>query len=235
MHMTNTVRTYSSPIALPAVQDLREIPLLTDLSDGALARVASVAIRRSYASGEMITLEDDPCQAVYFIVEGQVRVYRLSFNGREQVLMRLGPGQALNTVSSFQPDGLNHAHAQALTPVTLYAIPRDDFLHLVATCPELATATLRDFADRLYHLANLVENLSLHTVRGRLARFLLQQAETGGVTRHWTQQEIATHVGTVRDMVGRTLRDFADRGLVRVERQRITLLDRAGLEVEAQD
>jgi len=79
-----------------------------------------------------------------------------------------------------------------------------------------------------------VEDLSLHTVRGRLARFLLEQAETDETTRRWTQEEIAAHLGTVRDMVGRTLRAFADAGLVRMERQRIMLLDREGLEAEAQ-
>jgi CRP/FNR family transcriptional regulator len=71
-------------------------------------------------------------------------------------------------------------------------------------------------------------------VRGRLARFLLEQAEAGAVTRRWTQEEIAAYLGTVRDMVGRTLRAFADAGLVRLERQRIVLLDREGLEAEAE-
>jgi CRP/FNR family transcriptional regulator len=208
--------------------------MLADLSDDAISRLGRAAIRRTYAAGEMITFEADACQAAYFIVEGQVRIYRLSFNGREQVLMRLGPGEVFNTVSSLRPSGLNHAHAQALTSATLYAVPKDEFLDLITTCPELAIATLRNFAHRIGHLANLVEDLSLHTVRGRLARFLLQHAEAGGITRHWTQQEIATHVGTVRDMVGRTLRDFAGEGLIRMERQRIALLDRPGLEAEAQ-
>jgi CRP-like cAMP-binding protein len=101
---------------------------------------------------------------------------------------------------------------------------------------------LKDFADRLDHLTNLVEDLSLRTVRGRLARFLLEHAppgpsgsiDAGGVTRRWTQDEIAAHLGTVRDMVGRTLRSFGDAGLIRMDRQRIVLLDREALEAEAQ-
>ena len=79
-------------------------------------------------------------------------------------------------------------------------------------------------------------------MRGRLARFLLEHVSTelggsaGGSesTRRWTQDEIAAHVGTVRDMVGRTLRAFVAAGLVRMDRQRIVLLDREGLEAEAQ-
>ena len=223
-------------------QALRRISLFNGFSDGALARVADAAIRRTYTPGEIIIIEGDPCQAAYFVAEGQVRVYRLSPGGREQVLVQLGPGQAFNTVPPFQPRGINHANVEALTPVTLYAIPCDDLHRLVGECPEMALALLRDFAGRLDHLANLVEDLSLRTVRGRLARFLLEHASTdlsgtaeaGTVTQHWTQEEIAVHLGTVRDMVGRTLRAFADAGLVRMDRQRLVLLDREGLEAEAQ-
>jgi CRP-like cAMP-binding protein len=215
-------------------QALRRIELLSGLSDAALARLARLAVRRTYDSGQVILVEGSPCEAVYFVAEGEVNVSRISPTGREQVLARLGPGQAFNTVPPFQPQPTNHATVQALTPVTLYAIPCEDLLRLVGECPELALAILRDFAGRLDHLTHLVEDLSLRTVRSRLARFLLRQAEAGEVTREWTQEEIATYLGTVREMVGRTLRGLADAGLVRVDRERIILLDREGLEAEAQ-
>ncbi len=223
-------------------QALRRISLFNGLSDSALARVADAAIRRTYTPGEIIIIEGDPCQAAYFVAEGQVRVYRLSPGGREQVLVQLGPGQAFNTVPPFKPHGVNHATVEALMPGTLYAIPCDDLHRLVGECPEMALALLRDFAGRLDHLTNLVEDLSLRTVRGRLARFLLERASTDlsgtaeadVVTQRWTQEEIAVHLGTVRDMVGRTLRAFADAGLIQMYRQRLVLLDREGLEAEAQ-
>ncbi|MCD6554756.1 MAG: Crp/Fnr family transcriptional regulator [Anaerolineae bacterium] len=216
------------------VQALRRISLFADLSDDALIRIARVARSQTYVPGEVITIRGEPCRAAYFIAEGQVRVYRLSPGGREQVLVQLGPGQAFNMVPLFKPHGANHATVEALTPVTLYAITCKDLHRLVGECPELALALLRDFASRLDHLTNLVEDLSLRTVRGRLARFLLEHGETNAITRRWTQEEIAAHLGTVRDMVGRTLRAFADAGLVRMDRQRIVLLDREGLEAEAQ-
>jgi len=216
------------------VQALRRISLFADLSDDALIRIARVARSQTYVPGEVITIRGEPCRAAYFIAEGQVRVYRLSPGGREQVLVQLGPGQAFNMVPLFKPHGVNHATVEALTPVTLYAITCKDLHRLVGECPELALALLRDFASRLDHLTNLVEDLSLRTVRGRLARFLLEHGETNATTQRWTQEEIAAHLGTVRDMVGRTLRAFADAGLVRMDRQRIVLLDREGLEAEAQ-
>lgn len=215
-------------------QALRRIALFAGLSADTLAGIGRVAQARSYSPGEMILLEGEPCQAAYFIATGQVRVYRLSPSGREQVLVQLGPGQAFNTVPPFQPRGVNHASVEAITAVTLYGIPSDDLLRLVSECPELGLALLRDFAERLDHLTNLVEDLSLRTVRGRLARFLLENAEQGQVARRWTQDDIAARLGTVRDMVGRTLRAFADAGLLRLERQRIVLLDREGLQAEAE-
>lgn len=214
-------------------QALRRIPIFAALSDDALARVAGVAHARAYEPGEIVIFEGDPCRAAYFIAEGEVRVYRLSPSGREQVLARLGPSQAFNTVPPFHPGGVNHATVEALTPTTAYVVSTDDLRRLVGECPELALALLQDFADRLDHLTNLVEDLSLRTVRGRLARFLLEHADEGGVARRWTQDEVAVHLGTVRDMVGRALRAFADAGLVRMDRQRIVLLDREGLEAEA--
>jgi CRP/FNR family cyclic AMP-dependent transcriptional regulator len=216
------------------VRALRRISLFADLSDDALDRIARVSYARTYAPGEIVIFEGDPCEAVYFVVAGQVRVYRLSTGGREQVLARLGPGQSFNTVPPFKPAGVNHATVEALMPTDVYVITCKDFRRLVGECRELAVAMLEDFAGRLDHLTSLVEDLSLRTVRGRLARFLLEHADSGGVTRRWTQEEIAAHLGTVRDMVGRTLRAFVDGGLVQMERQRIVLLDREGLEAEAE-
>lgn len=214
------------------VDALRRISLFADLPHETLARLARVAIRRIYEEDEIIILEGAPPRAAYFISRGHARASRVSPEGREQVLVRLGPGQSFNTVPLFQPDGVNHATVQAVDRVTLYAVAREDLLRLVRHDATLAMALLRDFADRLDHLTDLVEDLSLRTVRGRLARFLLDQAEEGEVTATWTQAEIAARLGTVREMISRTLRTFADAGLIRMDHQRIVLLDREGLEAE---
>ena len=226
------MRARQSPTEL--LQELHRIPLFAALSPDSLASVAEVAVRRVYAAGETVIVEGERCEAAYFIASGQVRVYRLSPGGREQVLARLTTGQAFSAVPSFLPNGLNHATVQTLTDTTLYAVLRDDLLRLVGYSPELGRALLQDFAARLDHLTNLVEDLSLRTVRGRLVRFLLEHADAREFSRRWTQDEIAASLGTVRDMVGRSLRAFDDAGLIRMDRQRIKLLDREGLEFEAQ-
>ncbi len=83
-------------------------------------------------------------------------------------------------------------------------------------------------------MSDTVEDLALHTVRARLARFLLSRKSNGAhPAQHWTQEEIAAHIGTVRDVVGRTLRSFAQQDLIRRERGRLVVIDRPGLEHEA--
>jgi CRP/FNR family transcriptional regulator len=215
------------------VDRLRRVSLFADLPEETLSRLASVLVQRSYAPDETIILEGAPFQAAYFLAQGHVRLLRTSRDGREQVLARLGPGQSFNTVPLFQPQGTNYATAQAADQVTLYAIAKDDLQRMVNDHPALALALLRDLADRLDHLTDLVEDLSLRTVRGRLARLLLEEAEAGEVTRRWTQAQIAARLGTVREVIGRTLRALADAGHIRIDRQRIVLLDREGLEAEA--
>lgn len=223
------------------VQTLQRVPLFSGLPERVLRRLAEVAVRREYAPGEVVILEGEPCREVYFVAEGEVRAVRTAPDGREQVLARLGPGGALNVVPPFLPRQVNHATVQAVTSAVLYAVPVPDFLRLVNECPELTRVLLEDFARRLDRLSRLVEDLSLRTVRERLARFLLEHAEgkkgaeAGAATlvRRWTQEEIAAQIGTVREVVARTLRAFADAGLLKIEGHRIILLDREGLEKEA--
>jgi len=217
------------------IQALRDIRLLAGLSEATLRCLADVVTRRAYPAGTLIVVEGEPCEAVYFILAGHVEVYRMSSQGRQQVLARLGPGQTFNTVPLFRSEQTNHASVVARTDVTVYTASTGDFLHALRLCPDLALAILQDFAERLAHLTDLVEDLSLRPVRTRLVRFLLQQADESAVTSKWTQDEMAAHLGTVRDMIGRSLRALSDENLIRLDRGRIILLDRAALEAEAQN
>lgn len=215
-------------------RELSAIPLFATLSERTLLQLGRIALRRTYAPGTLILLEGEPCTAVFFIITGQVRIYRLSPQGRQQVLAILGAGQSFNTVPPFVPEATNPASVEAVGETTVLTLRKEDFLQLVRRCADLSWAILEDFAVRLLHLTDLVEDLALRSVRGRLARFLLEQADGVQTTRPWTQDEIAAHLGTVRDVVGRSLRGLAEAGLVRMERGRIVLLDREGLEAEAE-
>jgi CRP-like cAMP-binding protein len=220
---------------MPNLQtQLKKIAIFSHLSARTLDCIAEAVIPRDFAAGTQVLLTGESCTTVYFVAAGTVRVYRLSIEGRKQVLIHLDPGQSLNVVPALLEAEVAHnlSSAEALTDVTLYAISRADFLHLLDRCPELATVVLRNFATRLAHLTQLVADLSLRTVRARLARFLLEQSEAEAPVR-WTHAEIAAYIGTVRVVVSRTLRDFAAEGILNVQRQRIAVADRDALIREA--
>lgn len=225
---------------------LKGIKLFRGLSEAALADIARYGQFRTYARDEHIVLEGDRCEAAYFVVSGEVRVYRVSPEGREQVLVRLRSGRAFNTVPPFQSHGHNPANVAAMTKSTILVLRSNDFLRLTLAHSDLTMAMFRDLAGRLVHLTNLVESLGLYSVQERLVRFLLDQADQhteqasrseGGpdedtrpaVIQRWTQQDIAAHLGTVRDVIGRTLRALEDDGLIRLDRGKIALVDRGKL------
>lgn len=212
---------------------LRQIKLLSSLSEETLVQLKQQFLPRHYQPGEYIQHEADPAPGGYFITSGRVQILRTSAEGREQILSNLGPGEAFNIVPLFQPDGSNRATARALSPVFLYYLPREAFLRLVERHPDLAIAMLKDFAGKLSNLTQLVEQLSLHSIRERLARFLIDQADHAEPSGRWTQDEMAAQLGTVRDVVGRILRSFEDAGFIERRQGRIVLLNRSALEAEA--
>ena len=215
------------------IQELKGIALFQDLSFSTQEVIARVCIQRSYGRGELIQIVGDPCEAVYFIRSGVVQVLRSSPEGREQVLEALAAGGVFNIVPPLTNLPQNRASARAVSDVHLIVMKVDEYQMLLENNNEFANQMLKEFARRLSHLTDLVENLSLYPVRARLARFLLRTADQQQINVSWTQDEIAAQLGTVRDVIGRTLRTFEDACYLRREREKILLIDRAGLESEA--
>jgi CRP/FNR family transcriptional regulator len=214
-------------------QILLQLPLFSRLDDKAVRGILPYVHERAFSSGQIIVVEGDACQAVYFVARGLARTQRLSPEGRVQVLAYLGPGSPFGLVPAID-GGAHQATVSAVSDATLYTIACQRFLQIMREHQPVAQAVLERMAADVRRLSDMVEDLALHTVRTRLARFLLNQAESPQPpARHWTQVEIATHIGTAREMVGRTLRDFANDGLIRRERGRIVVIDREGLERQA--
>jgi CRP/FNR family transcriptional regulator len=214
------------------VQALSKLTFFSRFGNDALLEIASYIQEHTFSPSQMVILEGEPCQAVYFVAQGVVRTHRLSPEGREQVLAYFGPGEPFNLIPVLD-GGPTLATVDAVTGATLYTIPCDSFQQIMRDHHEVALAVMERLAAEVRRLSDMVENLALHTVRTRLARFLLAQAEDTQSPKHWTQEEIATHIGTVRDVVGRALRAFAEDGLIRRERGRLVVMDQAGLEREA--
>jgi CRP/FNR family cyclic AMP-dependent transcriptional regulator len=219
------------PMAV-AVQTLSKLSFFSGLGNDVLSEIAPHITERTYSPGQVIILEGEPCQTVYFVAQGVVRIHRLSPEGREHVLAYLGPGEPFNLVPALD-GGSNLATVDAVSDTRLYIIPCERFRRIMRDHHEMALAVIERLSAEVRRLSDAVEDLALHTVRTRLARFLLAHADGTQPSRRWTQEEVAAQIGTVRDVVGRALRTFANEGLIRRQRGRLVVIDRAGLEREA--
>ncbi len=210
---------------------LKSIPYFADLNDQTLATVIRSALQRTYQPNQIILTEGDSSNGLYLIESGWVKVVKISFDGREQVLTTLGAGDTFNMLSVFTPEP-NQASVMALEKTVVWLIPRDKMNQLLDQNPDMAKVIIRDLADKMIHLVGLVEDLSLRSIEERLARLLLAHAEEDTLQRRrWaTQAEMANRIGTVPDVLNRILRKLVEDQLIRVSRAQIQIIDRAGLE-----
>lgn len=213
--------------------DVDNLPLFKSLDAKTRLAIAQSAFQRDLPAGQSVVIEGMPAEFGYFILAGHVRVLRMSMDGRVQVMARLGEGSPLNFISLLVDDRLNRATIETLTRVRLLTLDATAFDRLITTYSDFSALLLRSFAQRIAHMSDLAANLSLYTVRARLAQFLMSLADQSPIAGGWTQDEIAAQIGTVRDVVGRLLREFEAEGMISRERQKITLVDREKLEKTA--
>ncbi len=205
---------------------LRSVPYFSTLGPEEINRIAKETFERSFGKGEVLFLEGEHCSGLYVVKTGRIRIFKSSPEGREQVLLTAGAGTTFNDVPVFD-GGPNPASASALEPSIVYVIPRETLLSLVADCP-VAKSIIELFAARLRHLTTVVENLSFRSVVSRLAKMLLDLAVAEGESSpvpRLTQDEMATIVGSVRDVVGRALRALEKKNAIKIEGQRILVID----------
>jgi CRP/FNR family transcriptional regulator len=206
---------------------LRRMPYFAPLDEATLRLIASRAITRAYAAGEMIALEGEPCAGLFIVQAGRAKIIRLSLQGREHILHIAGPGESFNDVPVFD-GGPNPATVQAMEDSVLLIIERAVLTDMLNRYPQLAQAVISVLARRCRDLVAMVEDLSLRSVTARLAGLLLKQAaQPDALTL--TRAQMAARLGTVREMVSRSLRELEQGGLVRLDGSRIVLLDRDGL------
>lgn len=210
--------------------ELENIPLLANLSRPTRQAIAQRSFKQKTPGGKTFVIEGAPAEFGYFVIAGQARVLRMSEDGRLQVLGRFGRGAPLNILSLISESQRNRASIEALTSLKTLVLSSDDFTHLLENYLDFSNSLLQVFAQRMAKMTDLAARLSLYSVRARLAQFLIELAKLPEAAGGWTQDEIAAQIGTVRDVVGRTLRDFTAQGLIKRDRQRITLLDRPGLD-----
>ncbi len=230
-----------TPAASRLDPELARTPYFAGLDAGALAEVRRAVRQRKAAAAEAILIEGMPCEGLYFVVAGQVRLIRTAAEGRQHVLRVLGPGASFNDVAVFD-GGPNSDGAVAVGPTTIGFISKADVTSLLDRHPEIARAALKLLSSRQRVLGTVVEDLALRDVTARVARLLLgcighhdhiiEKAEFACV--RITHQEIASMVGSVREVVQRALKELERDRAITLERARIHIRDQAQLEQWAQ-
>jgi CRP/FNR family transcriptional regulator, cyclic AMP receptor protein len=218
---------------------LAKVPIFSGLAEGELAFLAQHAVPRRYAPGESVFGEGEPCSGLYVVESGHVRIFKSSANGREQVLSIEGPGSSVAELPVF--DGGNYpASVTAIDEVRLLFVSKQDFQALCLAHPQVALKVLRVVGSRLRQLVGIIEELSFTTVRHRLASFLLRLAQKEGkrsaagveITLPASNQELASHIGTVRELVSRNLSRLQAEGILQIDGRTVTISNLKALEAE---
>ena len=209
---------------------LKSIPYFSRLSHDELDLVKKLVFEKKVERGDIIVLEGEPAEAIYFVGSGAVKMFRTSVDGKEQVLNIVRPGESFNDVAIFG-GGPNLASAQTMGPAIVYGILKRDLLVFLQDHPQTALNVANILATQIRHLVSLVEDLSFRPVVSRVAKILLEYAGNGaGPSQRLTQQDMAAIVGTVREVVGRSLKALETDGVIRMDRHRIVITDREALE-----
>lgn len=213
--------------ALEAIGRVRHFADLPVTIREALARVS---IPRHFNASQVIYLEGEPGEALYILESGWVKATRMSPEGREQAVLVVKPGDVFGDVAVLT-DTCYPGTVVALEPVKAWQIEKAHIMNLLARYPALSMAVIRRLSERVVHYIELVEDLSLRSVEARVASTLLKHASISEgklvvPRRTWaTFDEMASRLGTVRDVLSRTLKALEEQGLLRIEKHKIVILD----------
>ena len=219
-------------MATDKIAALRRTQMFGELDEPQLRALAERAIERNLARGEVLFVAGEEARGLFVLVDGAVRAFRESIEGREQVIHVEGAGSTIAEVPVFDEGPYPSTAAAEEDSIVLF-IDRSDVRRLCLEHPQIALAALKLLAGRLRKCAALVEALSLHEVDQRLARLLLAEARSHGVRDGsqltcglvLTNQQIAARIGTVREVVSRALSRLQQNGLIRVEGRRVFIPD----------
>ncbi len=213
-------------------QDLNRIPLFEGLPENQLTDLGSIAVTKTFKRGNVIFNENEPGLGFYVVTSGKVKIFKLSSEGKEQILHIFGAGEPFGEAPVFEGKRFP-AHAMALEDSEVLYFPRVAFIDLVKRNPSLALSMLAVLSKRLRRFAALVEDLSLREVPARLAAHLVFMSENTGskneLSLDISKTQLAGLLGTIPETLSRVLTKIAKKGLIDIQGPNIRILDRQAL------
>ncbi|WIG58660.1 MAG: Transcriptional regulator, Crp/Fnr family [Ktedonobacterales bacterium] len=215
---------------------LTQVSFFAGLDAESLRELAGAVRRKIFRAGEVIFHRDDPGQVLYIIRSGRVKIFITSPEGQEVVLTLLRPGDYFGELALLdgQP---RSASAVAMEATDTFALQRSDFIHAVERHPRIAIQVMNVLSRRLRQTDAMIEDLLFLDVHGRVAKKLLELAESHGVPAangiriemRLTQGELAAMVGSSRESVNKVIGYFTDKQFISTDRYKITVLRLADL------
>lgn len=207
--------------------------LFGGLPEDHLEEIKKISIDRHYDKGEIIFFDGDKGNGFYLVVEGIVKVYKVSPEGKEQIFHIVKEGETVGAVPVFSGKSFP-ANARAISKGRLLFFPREKFINLITNNPSLTMNILALLSMRLREFTIQIENLSLKKIPGRLAAYLLylseEQENKNVIKLNISKLQLANILGTGPESLSRTLGEMKTRKLIEVDGPDIMLVDRIGLE-----
>jgi CRP-like cAMP-binding protein len=213
---------------------LAQIPLFEGLPSEQLEDLAMIMTDQVFGKGEIVFSEGEEADGFYVAFKGRVKVYKLSAEGKEQILHIFGPGEPFGEVPVFTGQRFP-AHAEAMEESRIFFFPKKSFVDLVRRNPSLALNMLGILSKRLRRFTALIDDLSLKEVPGRLAAYLLyltaqEERGSGEIVLPITKTQLASLLGTIPETLSRILGKMTAQGLIETDGRRIRILDRGSLQ-----
>ncbi len=216
------------------INHIASIDLFKDLPVKHLNDLAMILTDQVFEKGQLIFSEGDEATGFYVVLTGRVKIFKLSTEGKEQILHIFGPGQPIGEVAVFEGKRFP-ANAESLEDSRLFFFPRNAFMELIKENPSIGLHMLAVLSQRLRRFASLIDDLSLKEVPARLAAYLLYLSETqpgvDNLSLDISKGQLSSLLGTVPETLSRILTKMINSGLIRSEGTRgIHILDHKGLE-----
>ncbi|MBU2552661.1 MAG: Crp/Fnr family transcriptional regulator [Proteobacteria bacterium] len=218
---------------MDSIDRFRHLPLFEGLPEDQIQAVQAIAQERTLARGELVFSEGDEGTGFYMVADGRIKIFKLSPEGKEQILHIFGPGEPFGEVAMFAGRHFP-AYAEAIEKSAVLFFPRLSLSDLISRNPALALNMLGVLSLRLRRFTNLIEDLSLKEVPGRLAAYLLilsqMNQDASDLDLDVSKGQLASLLGTIPETLSRILARMSQQDLIQVDGRRISILDRTALE-----
>ncbi|RKD26002.1 cAMP-binding protein [Ammoniphilus oxalaticus] len=207
---------------LPISPCPKKVPIFSSLSDEEIAKVAKMSSHQRFAKGEALIHEGETADTLFIINHGQVKLLKLTIDGKEQILNILTSGDFFGESHLFATNMINNFSVYAIDDTEICLLTKQDFDLLLKDNPDIAIKLLSVLTNRLVHIENLAQNLATKDPSARIVQIILQFCEKFGKRKNGeieidlplSREEIASYAGVTRETISRKLRMFEDLGLI---------------------